>query len=151
MKTYVSSRHAFRKEVPSCVPKSLKFLAGSRSSRSNERQPRERAHARGLYNVCVVRLETSNHFYLACCLRLALPLQSMAHGPCSCSRPGLVASSSSRRLVVARIVRESHGIRTRYVILISPFFPLPRNLTRGYPAGSCPSSSSSSKDFARSR
>lgn len=85
-------------------------------------------HARGLYNV-PVRLETSNHFYFACCLWLALP--AAVTGSRSCSRPGLVASGSSRRLVVARIARESYGIRDILSnINFALFF---RSLARDYP------------------
>lgn len=48
-------------------------------------------------------------------------------GSCSCSRLSLVASSSSRRLVVVRIARESHDILVRdiyYNINLAPFFPI---------------------------
>lgn len=78
-----------------------------------------------------MRLGTSNRFYIysACSSRLALLLQLLTQG---CSRLGLVAGSSSRRLVVARIARESYAACNINFALLFP----PQNPARDWsPAG----------------
>lgn len=82
----------------------------ARSLRSNETV----GLVRGLYNV-----ESFLHILRACSFsRLALPLQLLTQG---CSRLGLVAGSSSRRLVVARIAREPYAAcNINFALLFPP-------------------------------